>query len=107
MTLSGKTTDLNNIKSYVLSDANKESLIDFEDYRDDKWELSKPKEFSHERWTQWFDIIYNYFASHIKIHGVPLSYVIRKDTPITDDRENSDVKIFYQESIFRSMFTRY
>ena len=38
--------------------------------------------------------------------GVPLSYVIRKDTPIPEDIENRDVQIIYQESLEGGIFTR-
>ena len=37
---------------------------------------------------------------------MPLSYVIRKDTPSPEDSENRDVKIITQESIFGNTFTR-
>ena len=35
---------------------------------------------------------------------MPISYVIRKDTSSPEDSENRDVKIIYQESLFRNMF---
>ena len=38
--------------------------------------------------------------------GVPLSYVIRKDTSSPEDSENRDVQIIYQASIVGKMFTR-
>ena len=45
--------NLNNFKNDILADAIEESQLDFEDKRDGKGELRKPKEFSHEKWTQW------------------------------------------------------
>ena len=59
MTLRGKIINLNNFKTDILSDAIEESLLDFEDTSDGKGEMSKPKYFSHEKWTQWEDSIYN------------------------------------------------
>ena len=53
MTLQGKIIDINNFKNNILDDAIEESRIDFEDTRDGKVELIKPKQFSHEKWTQW------------------------------------------------------
>ena len=38
--------------------------------------------------------------------GVPLSYVIRKDTSSPEDIENRDVQIIYQSSLVGNMFTR-
>ena len=38
--------------------------------------------------------------------GVLISYVIRKYTPSTNDSENRDVQIIYQESLIGNMFTR-
>ena len=49
LTLRGKIIDLNNLKTDILDDAIDEPRIDFEDTRDGKGELSKPKEFSHEK----------------------------------------------------------
>ena len=45
------------LQGNILSDAIKVSLIDFEDTRYGKGGLSKPKDFSHENWTQWEDSI--------------------------------------------------
>ena len=77
LTLRGKIIDLNNFKTDILSDGIEESWIDFEDTRDGKGGLSKPKGSSHEKWAQWEDIIYNYFTSRKNSRGVPLSYVVR------------------------------
>ena len=85
MTLRGKIIDLNQFKTDIISDSIDEFRIDFEDTRDVKGELSKPKEFSHEKWTQWEENIYNYFASQKNSRGVPLSYSIRKDTSSPKD----------------------
>ena len=63
----GKIVDLNNFKTDILADYIYESWIDFEDTRDGKGELSDPKEFSHEKWTQWEDSIYNYFLLREKV----------------------------------------
>ena len=66
----------------------------------------KDKEFSHEKWTQWEDIIYIYLASRKNSRGVPLSYVIRKYFSSPEDTENRDAQIFYQASLVRIMFNR-
>ena len=59
LTLRGNIINLNNFKTDILADAIEESRIDFEDTRDGKGDLSKPKEFSHEKWAQWEVSIYN------------------------------------------------
>ena len=48
MTLRGKIIDLDNFKTYIIADVIEESQLYFEDTRDGKGELSKPKIFSHE-----------------------------------------------------------
>ena len=103
--LRGKIIDLNNFNTDILADAIEKSGIDFEDTRDGKRDLSNPKEFSREKWSQWENIIYKYFTTRKKSHGVPLSYVIRKDTPSLEYIENRDVKIIYKESLSGNMFT--
>ena len=105
LTLRGKIIDLNNFKTGIISDAIDEFRIDFEYKRYGKGELSNPKEFSHEKWTQWVDSIYNYFASRKNSLGVTLSYVIITNTPGPEDSENRDVQIIHQESLVRDMFT--
>ena len=52
------------------------------------------------------DSIYIYFTPRENSHGVPLSYVIRKDMSIPEDSENRDVQIIYQASLVGNMFTR-
>ena len=73
LTLRGKLIDLNNFKTDIIYDAIEDSRLDFEDTRDGKGGLSKAKELSHEKWTQWEDSIYKYFASRKNSRGVPLS----------------------------------
>ena len=58
-TLRGNIIDLNNFKNDIIDDAIEQYRLDFEDTRDVKGYLNKPKELSHEKWTQWKDIIYN------------------------------------------------
>ena len=38
--------------------------------------------------------------------GMPLSYVIRKDTQIPDDNKNRYVQIIHKVSIYENIFTR-
>ena len=59
--LRGKNIDLNHFKNDVLSDAIEEYQVYFEDTRGGKGELSKTKQFSHEKLNEWKDSIYNYF----------------------------------------------
>ena len=106
MMLRGKITDINNFKTDILADDIEESRIDFEDTRDGKGELRKPKEFSHKKCTQWEYSKYNHFVSRENSRGVPLSYVIRKYTSSPKDIENRDVQIIYQAIIVGNMFTR-
>ena len=50
--LRGKIIDLNNFKTDILANAIEYSWLDFEDTRYGKGDLSKPKYFSHEKWSQ-------------------------------------------------------
>ena len=59
LTLRGKVIDLNNFKADIIADAIDKSRIYFEYTRDGKGDPIKPKEFSHEKWNQWEDRIYN------------------------------------------------
>ena len=45
--------DINSFKTDILAGAIEGYQIDFEDTRDGKGELIKPKELSHENFTQW------------------------------------------------------
>ena len=58
LTLRGNIIHINNFKTDIIAHAISESRIYFEDTRYGKGELSKPKDFSHEKWTQCEDIIY-------------------------------------------------
>ena len=53
LTLRGKIIDLNSFNTDIIANYIEESRIGFEYTRDGKGGLSKPKEFSHENWTQW------------------------------------------------------
>ena len=105
LTLWGRIIDINNFKTDIIADTFEESWLDFEDIRYEKGDLSKPKEFSHEKWNQLEDIIYSSFASRKNSLGVTLSYVIITNTPGPEDSENRDVQIIHQESLVRDMFT--
>ena len=98
--------DLNKFKSGILSGAIVESRLDSKDTIDDKGDLIKTKEFSHEKCTQWEDRINKYFSQRKKIRVVPLSYVIRKYTPSPEDRENRNLQIIHQASLVRNRFKR-
>ena len=106
LTLRGKTININNFKTDFLADFIEESCIDFEDTRHGKGEMRKPKQFSHEKWAQLEDSIYNYFTSRKKSLGVPISYVTRKDAPNPEDSKNRNVLIIYQASLSGNIFTR-
>ena len=87
LTLQGKPIELNHFKSDIMSGAIEESRLNYEDTRDRKGELDKPKELAHDKWTQWEDSIYNYLSLQNNIHGVPLSNIIGKETSGPDDSE--------------------
>ena len=106
LTLRGKIIDLNNFKTDILDDAIDQSRIESEYTRYVERELINTKEFSHEKWDQLEDSIYNYLTSRENIHGVPLYYVIRKDKPSPEDSENRYVQIIYQASLVGNVFTR-
>ena len=78
MPLWGKVINLNNFKTDILAYAIEEPQFDLEDKRDGRGELRKPKEFSHKKWTQWEDSIYNYFAQRKNSLGVPLILLHQK-----------------------------
>ena len=99
LTLRGKIIDINPFKIDIIDDSIEDSRIYFEDTRYGKGDLSNPKWFSHEKWDQWEDSIYNYLTSRENSRSLPLSYVIRKDVPSHKDIENRDVKIIYQSSL--------
>ena len=49
---------LNHFKTDILYEVIEELQLDFEDTRDVKGGVSRPKTFSHKKLTQWEDIIY-------------------------------------------------
>ena len=57
LTLRVKIININSFKTDIVSGDIEESWIYYEDTRDVKGGISKTKEFSHEKWTQWEDII--------------------------------------------------
>ena len=102
--LRGKNIDLNHFKNDVLSDAIEEYQVYFEDTRGGKGELSKTKEFSHERMNG--RTAFTTTSNHRKNCCLPLSYVIRKDPPIYNYGKNRHVHIIHQASLVGNMFTR-
>ena len=38
--------------------------------------LVKPDKFSHKKWQEWEESVYNYFSPSRNARGIPLSYVI-------------------------------
>ena len=87
MKLWGKSVDLNNFKSDIMFEAIEDSRVNSEDNRDYKDGISKPTDFSHEKLTQWEDIIYIHFLAQKNRCGVPLCVVIQ-DTPSDYGGEN-------------------
>ena len=101
-----KIIDINNFETYILADAIEESQLDFEYTRDGKGGLINPKEFSHNSGLNG-KIEYNTRFVSIKISGgVPISYVIIKDTSSTKNSEHRYMQIMYQASLDGKMFTR-
>ena len=106
LTLQGKIINQNNFKTDIFADAIEESRLYFEDTRDGKGELIKPKYLSYEKWTQQEDMIYKYFESRKKSRDVTLSYITRKYTSSPKDSAKRDGEIIYQEILVKNMFTR-
>ena len=73
LTLWGKSIDSNNFNGDTLPAAIKAPWLDYKDKKGSKSELDKPKYFSHEKWTQWLNSVYNYLSSRKDSLGVILS----------------------------------
>ena len=95
LTLRCKSVDQNKCKTDIVADTIEESRIDFEYAIYGKGELSNTKEFSHEKYYQWEDSIYNYFTSRKYSRNVPLFYFIIKYIQSTEGSENRYVQIIY------------
>ena len=54
-----------------------------------------------------YQSIHNFVTARGNIRGVPISYVIRKDTSSPEESENRDVQIIDQASLVGKMFTIY
>ncbi len=48
--------------------------------------IDKPEKFEYKNWIAWEESVYMYFDSLLNLRGVPLVYVIRKDTPPGTDK---------------------
>ena len=76
--LRGKSLDVVTFYNHDAQlDAIEESELDYEELKKES-NLDKPEKFKTEKWTEWEESVYNYFASHRNSKGVPYSYVIRK-----------------------------
>jgi hypothetical protein len=105
--LQGKPLD---IEGEYDDDAQDEAIIESElDYNDSKKDavLDKPSKFSHEKWQEWEESIYNYFSSSRNVRGIPYSYVIRKEpNPMTPTNMERDDFIIYNAQLTGTMFKR-
>ena len=105
--LKGETLD---IGAGYDDDAQDEAIIDSElDYNESQKDavLDKPGKFSHEKWQEWEEAIYNYFSSYKNSRGIPYAYVIRKDpNPIDPADIDRDDLIMYNAQLDGSMFKR-
>ena len=53
--------------------------LDYLDSEADTVTVDKPSKFVYKEWIEWEESMYMYFDGITNLHGVPLSYVIRKD----------------------------
>ena len=91
-------------------DALDESIIESElDYNETKKDavLDKPDKFSHEKWQEWEESVYNYFSSFRNVRGIPYPYVIRKmPNPLIPANMERDEFITYNAELTGTMFKR-
>ena len=102
--------DLNDIATSFDTDALEESILEAElDYDESKESsvIDKPDKFTYDKWQQWEEAVYNYFAAIKNSHRIPLSYVIRKEpNPIEDVKMDDSDHIVYNASLQGAMFKR-
>ena len=102
-----KEISLNIINEFD-DDALDEAIIESElDYNDSKKDavLDKPNKFSHEKWQEWEESVYNYFASFRNARSIPYAYVIRKLTnPVDTANMDRDDFIMYNAQLTGTMF---
>ena len=105
--LQGDTLDIVNLfDDDALNEAIIESELDYDDSKKDAV-LDKPGKFSHEKWQEWEESIYNYFASSRNAKGIPYAYVIRKmPNPMDPADMERDDRIIYNAQLTGAMFKR-
>ena len=105
--LQGDTLDIVNLfDDDALNEAIIESELDYDDSKKDAV-LDKPGKFSHEKWQEWEESIYNYFASSRNARGIPYAYVIRKmPNPMNPADMERDDRIIYNAQLTGAMFKR-
>ena len=105
--LRGEPLDIANVfDDDALDEAIIESELDYDDSKKDAV-LDKPGKFSHEKWQEWEESIYNYFASSRNARGIPYAYVIRKmPNPMDPADMERDDRIMYNAQLTGAMFKR-
>ena len=102
--------DLYDIATSFDTDALDESILEAElDYDESKESsvIDKPAKFTYDKWQQWEEAVYNYFAAVKNSHMIPLSYVIRKEpNPIAAALMDDSDHIVYNASLQEEMFKR-
>ena len=83
-----------------------EACIAHEETKNDDVDLDKPEKFSHEKWIQWEESMYNYLSSVKNTYDIPLVYVIRKDIATVALPLDEDQEIIYNASLTGAMFNR-
>ena len=69
--------------------------------------LDKPNKFSHDKWQEWKESLYNYFVSFRNARSIPYAYVIRKmPNPKDTDNMDRDNYIMYKAQLTGTMFKR-
>ena len=64
-----------NMMAYCICEAN----LEYEDRKKNQ-DIKKPDKFSHIKWLVWEDMVYNYFTAMKNSLGLPLTYLIRKNS---------------------------
>jgi len=104
--LKGEPLDAILYDDYMQDESIVDSEVNYNESKKDK-ALDKPGKFSHDKWQEWEEAIYNYFGSYTNSRGIPYEYVIRKDpNPIDPSMRERDNIVIYNATLVGSMFKR-
>lgn len=87
-------------------DARRQSIVEAKVERDNSKEESqatKPQKFKYEEWTEWEKSVYTYLLAEKNPMGIPLAYVVRKDS-LKSDVDDRTWKIISNASLDGAVF---